>query len=662
MTEVAALDVLAVGRTLLAVAIVVAGAAAALCALHHLMLALAAWRGGPRAPGAGSAAVGSGAPSTRVTVLVPAHDEAAQIAACVRSLRAQDYPAGLLEVVVVADNCADDTAAGAAAAGARVLVRTDPGARGKGRALRWAIDRLLAARRRPRRGRGRRRRPEAAPDFLATLVRPFAAGAEAVQGESLLAEDGSRAAALRAAAFLLVNRVRPAGRAALGLPCSLCGNGMLLGRDLLRRLPWDAYSSAEDVEYTLHLRAAGVGVAFARGAVVRSPAAPNRAAAAQQELRWEGGRARLARTWIPAFAARGVRRRDASLLDAAVELALPPLGLLTAAVLAGTAGSALLAAAGATPALGGRPVGGGARRDAGLRPRRPAGRGGPGVGVPRDGGRRAAGRREGPARPADADLPRRHVGAHGACRPRAVAGGRRAASRPPASPPRASRPSPAARARRRRAGRAGAPASTTPSHAARRARPVQPAKGLHVDGNRLLDARGRVVVFHGVNRSGTEYACVQGQGIFDGPRDRRLGARDRALARQRRPGPAERELLARAPRRAAPVRGGAVPPGDRRVRPPARAPRAVPDALAHVGRARPQPRDLPVGRSRPRPLAVGLAQPRPHVPPRPRRRARAVGRDRRRRGLLPARRRVRGDVRAAQHAVRDRRACSRRST
>ena len=98
---------------------------------------------------------------------------------------------------------------------------------------------------------------------------------------------------------------------------------MLLGRDLLRRLPWDAYSSAEDVEYTLHLRAAGVGVAFARGAVVRSPAAPNRAAAAQQELRWEGGRARLARTWIPAFVARGLRRGDASLLDAAVELGAP---------------------------------------------------------------------------------------------------------------------------------------------------------------------------------------------------------------------------------------------------------------------------------------------------------------------------------------------------
>lgn len=43
--------------------------------------------------------------------------------------------------------------------------------------------------------------------------------------------------------------------------------------------------------------------------------------------------------------------------------------------------------------------------------------------------------------------------------------------------------------------------------------------GLHVAGNRLLDGRGTPVQLHGVNRSGTEYACIQGAGIFDGPSD-----------------------------------------------------------------------------------------------------------------------------------------------
>ena len=42
-------------------------------------------------------------------------------------------------------------------------------------------------------------------------------------------------------------------------------------------------------------------------------------------------------------------------------------------------------------------------------------------------------------------------------------------------------------------------------------------RGLHVSGNKLLDSKGRLVHFRGVNRSGTEYACIQGWGIFDGP-------------------------------------------------------------------------------------------------------------------------------------------------
>jgi endoglucanase len=42
------------------------------------------------------------------------------------------------------------------------------------------------------------------------------------------------------------------------------------------------------------------------------------------------------------------------------------------------------------------------------------------------------------------------------------------------------------------------------------------APQLHVVGNRLVNARGQRVVLHGVDRSGGEYACVQGWGIWDG--------------------------------------------------------------------------------------------------------------------------------------------------
>jgi aryl-phospho-beta-D-glucosidase BglC (GH1 family) len=40
---------------------------------------------------------------------------------------------------------------------------------------------------------------------------------------------------------------------------------------------------------------------------------------------------------------------------------------------------------------------------------------------------------------------------------------------------------------------------------------------LHVAGNQLVNAAGQRVVLRGVDRSGTEFMCVHGAGIFDGP-------------------------------------------------------------------------------------------------------------------------------------------------
>jgi endoglucanase len=40
---------------------------------------------------------------------------------------------------------------------------------------------------------------------------------------------------------------------------------------------------------------------------------------------------------------------------------------------------------------------------------------------------------------------------------------------------------------------------------------------LHVSGNELVSGTGHAVVLRGVNRSGAEYSCVGGKGIWDGP-------------------------------------------------------------------------------------------------------------------------------------------------
>jgi hypothetical protein len=46
---------------------------------------------------------------------------------------------------------------------------------------------------------------------------------------------------------------------------------------------------------------------------------------------------------------------------------------------------------------------------------------------------------------------------------------------------------------------------------------VTATKGLHVSKNRLRAGNGKTVSLHGVNHAGTEYLCLTGLGIFEGP-------------------------------------------------------------------------------------------------------------------------------------------------
>jgi cellulose synthase/poly-beta-1,6-N-acetylglucosamine synthase-like glycosyltransferase len=324
------------------VVFLLAGGILAIFSLYLLALAIAAFF--YRDTGGAAIAVRP----RRIVVVIPAHDEAGSVGRCVDSIRAQ-ICAHEVEIVVVADNCSDATASLAALAGARVMIRDDPHARGKGQALRWAFDRLLTESPPPDAMVVVDADVLAEPGFLARLCRPFEEGAAVVQGESLLIDDGLPHVSLRSAALLLVNRVQMAGRAVLGLPCDLSGAGMLFTRALLQELPWNAFTSAEDAEYTIALRRAGIGPVFARGAIVCQPAAPNRRAAEAQQLRWEGGKLHLARTHVPRLVADAVRQRNPSYLDMAFTLALPPVGFLAAGATIITMAGGLLAATGALP-------------------------------------------------------------------------------------------------------------------------------------------------------------------------------------------------------------------------------------------------------------------------------------------------------------------------
>lgn len=283
-------------------------------------------------------------PRHRLAVLVPAHNEAEMIARCVQALMRQGYPNALFRVVVIADNCDDETGPLAARAGAEVLVRNEPGRRGKGQALAWGIDRILA--------------DIPAPDavvvvdadsiteshFLAELEARLAAGYQAVQADDLvLPQPGSLRSVLEATALLLRNRVRFAGRAVLGLPAMLCGNGMLLSRQVLVTHPWNAFTVTEDSEYSVALRVAGIRIAFAQNARVLAAATSGERGAYTQGLRWEAGRFQMLRRWfVPLLRAILLKRRG-GLFELLIDLAVLPLALVSLLTLVGATVSLALA-------------------------------------------------------------------------------------------------------------------------------------------------------------------------------------------------------------------------------------------------------------------------------------------------------------------------------
>lgn len=281
------------------------------------------------------------APRLRFDVVVPAHDEETTIAETVRSLLGLEYPRPLYRVLVVADNCDDRTAERAERAGARVLVRRDAERRGKGHALAYAFDHVLAD------GFADAvvvvdADTVADANLLSAFAARFADGARAIQARYGVRNAGSSwRTSLMALALGLFHVQRSMARERLGLSCGLRGNGMGFTCALLRAAPHRACSIVEDMEYGLALGLAGHRVHYADEARVFGEMPSTGAAARSQRRRWEGGRFALARRQVPALLALGLGRRDPMLLDLALDLIVPPLAYLALASVAGTVWSGL---------------------------------------------------------------------------------------------------------------------------------------------------------------------------------------------------------------------------------------------------------------------------------------------------------------------------------
>lgn len=259
----------------------------------------------------------------RLVAIVPAHDEEAGVSGSVESLAACEPVGRSFEILVVADNCRDRTAERARSAGARVLERADEAHRGKGHALAFAFERVLAEGADVLLVIDADTRVE--PTITRALRRRFAAGADAVQVRYGVAnaEASLRTRLLRIALFAF-NVLRPRGRDRLGLSAGILGNGFALSAATARAVPYEAYSVVEDLEYHLRLVRAGRSVSFADETAVYADMPAAGRGVETQRARWEGGRLRMLREAAPALVADVCARRW-RLLEPLFDLLLLPL-------------------------------------------------------------------------------------------------------------------------------------------------------------------------------------------------------------------------------------------------------------------------------------------------------------------------------------------------
>lgn len=291
------------------------------------------------------------APLGRTVILLPAHDEEAVIGRTLGALSAASD--GGFDIMVVADNCSDQTAAVAAAFPVSVIERTDCERRGKGFALAFARDRM-------------RDDPPLSVIVLDSDCRTDSASLRALAGACQQLQAPAQAVNLlepapsagplvqvSSFAFLIKNLVRQRALQRLAGSVHLTGTGMCL--------PWAQFNAAdlatssivEDMRLGIELARSGRHPRLLEEAVVWSPHA-DQAHTLGQRSRWEGGYLALARATAPGLISRGLARLSARTLFAGLDLLVPPLALLAMLNIVVLVGAVILGAVGATswlPAL-----------------------------------------------------------------------------------------------------------------------------------------------------------------------------------------------------------------------------------------------------------------------------------------------------------------------
>ncbi len=274
-----------------------------------------------------------------LAVIVPAHNEEAGIAATLNAILPQLD--GDDRLIVVADNCDDQTAAVARSLGATVWERTDQERRGKGFAIRHALSQLETD------------PPEVVvtidadclplPGCVDRIARACNATGNPIQAAYFMQppENASPGTRVSAFAVLVKNYVRPRGLQRLSMPCLITGSGVAYPWEVLKKVAHPESHIVEDMHYSIDLALAGTPPLPCMEAFVESQLPDARQAARTQRTRWEHGHLSVILTQGPRLLIGALRQFSLRLLVLWLELIVPPLSLLVLVMLAATVAMAV---------------------------------------------------------------------------------------------------------------------------------------------------------------------------------------------------------------------------------------------------------------------------------------------------------------------------------
>ncbi len=270
---------------------------------------------------------------TRFGIIIPAHNESELIGHTLAQVQAVDYPRHLYEIVVIADNCVDNTAEIALSYGVTCWRRRDAEKRGKGNVLRWVFPRLLEY--------GDHEAyviidadTHIDAGFLKVVNSHFCGGAKVVQGYSQVRHpERSPMESLAFLGFALNRNLRYRGRRRLGWTTNLMVTGMCFLREVISRHGWNTISMVEDIEYEMFLHLNDIRVTFATDAKISVELHNSVQQSKGQRTRWDMGKFEVRNRFLPKLLKAFFNKKDLSYLDSSMELILPPFSLLCAIVL-----------------------------------------------------------------------------------------------------------------------------------------------------------------------------------------------------------------------------------------------------------------------------------------------------------------------------------------